>query len=591
MRHFLKRYAAGMLAASMAVLSLGISPAYASYSDFEEITSHVSLSVPQSLAVTRPSQDTATTAESYYITGTSDPDQELTMNGQPVSGRGMFGSFGVYVALEEGENVFTFKNGQESESITITRGGSAEVATTDTLTQATPIYDVAVRSGDTITFTCVAPSGASVEVEFGGKTVSMKQNVAASDGVPARFTGEMKAPSVSGTQNMGQVTYIMTYRGKTTSYTSAGSLFVAGEEETLLVQMKDTSSSIFTEESFQSDFMATAKKGAVDYVAEIGESMYRLGMGGWVSKEVVQPLTQNTGYQNKVSDVSFSSDEKGESFVLSGTGSPVFTAYQTDEKLVIRFFHTSGISSIPVQGSSLFSDISVKSSEGATELQFTLAGNRQLWGYVVEYDGEGNTLIYCKYAPKLAGGDQPLAGITVALDPGHGGTDSGALGIASTSGPMEKSINYDTALAVQKRLEKLGATVVLTRSGDETQSLSDRMWVSQEQKADFFISLHCNSTAAGVNGLKPEGVEVYYYEDISASFAATVLDQIISQTGRQSRGAKYSNFKVTLNTYSPALLIEMGFLTNPSEYDELCSRQGIFEMANAIGDSIIAYLS
>ena len=66
---------------------------------------------------------------------------------------------------------------------------------------------------------------------------------------------------------------------------------------------------------------------------------------------------------------------------------------------------------------------------------------------------------------------------------------------------------------------------------------------------------------------------------------------MVENTGRASRGAKYSNFKVTLQTLAPSVLVEMGFLTNPAEYDDLCSRRGIFNMANAIGDGLIRYLS
>lgn len=57
--------------------------------------------------------------------------------------------------------------------------------------------------------------------------------------------------------------------------------------------------------------------------------------------------------------------------------------------------------------------------------------------------------------------------------------------------------------------------------------------------------------------------------------------------GRQARGAKFSNYRVTLNTFCPSILVEMGFVTNPIEYDNMTSREGIFELANAIGDSII----
>ena len=69
-----------------------------------------------------------------------------------------------------------------------------------------------------------------------------------------------------------------------------------------------------------------------------------------------------------------------------------------------------------------------------------------------------------------------------------------------------------------------------------------------------------------------------------------LLEKVVAQTGRTARWARYSNYKVTLNSYAPSVLLEMGFLQNPAEYDEMCSRRGIFNTANAIADSILARL-
>jgi N-acetylmuramoyl-L-alanine amidase len=69
------------------------------------------------------------------------------------------------------------------------------------------------------------------------------------------------------------------------------------------------------------------------------------------------------------------------------------------------------------------------------------------------------------------------------------------------------------------------------------------------------------------------------------------MSNLSAYTGRTNRGVKADYYRVTLNSYAPSVLIEMGFVTNPEEYDSLCSRNGIFQTANAIGDSIVSYLS
>lgn len=584
-----KRGLAAFLAA--AVFFSCAPAARADYDDFEAITAHVSLPVSRQLSVTRPTDTAVTSEDHYYLTGASDPEQALTINGEPVSGRGALGSWGAWVSLAAGENTFILQNGGEEQSVAVIRSSDLPVQTTSVLTGQTPAYDAAVSAGEEAVFSCVAPAGAEVTAHIAGETVALRQKAqAAVKGVPAAFTGQWTVPDGTGVQNLGPVEYTLSYEGNTVSYISDGSLYAVGSGERLLVQMKDTSSTVFKENSTASSFVATAKAGAVDYVRQIEGNMYQLGMGGWVLQQNAQPLPDTSGYLNRVSDNWFESDEREERFIFSGTGRPLFSAYQDEQRLHIRFFHTSGIEEVSAQGSGLFDRVRVSEADGNTTLDFMLSPGQTLWGYVVEYDENGNTIVACKYRPQLSRGAQPLSGITVAVDAGHGGNDTGALGIAAAEGPVEKDITLATALALEKRLQSLGAAVVMTRREDTALSLSDRQYIAQQEKADFFIALHCNAPAAGTNGLKPNGVEVYYYEDISAVFANTLLERITAETGRNARWSRYSNFKVTLNSYAPSVLLEMGFLQNPAEYDDLCSRRGIFNIVNAVADSILAVL-
>ena len=150
------------------------------------------------------------------------------------------------------------------------------------------------------------------------------------------------------------------------------------------------------------------------------------------------------------------------------------------------------------------------------------------------------------------------------------------------------------SLAVEKRLESLGATVIMTVptdfSNERKVELTDRYQIALDSHADFFVSLHCNSVGGTANDLKPNGTEIYYYENDSKTFADVLLNNLINYTGRTSRGTIYSNYYVTRNTQCPSLLVEMGFVTNPVEYDNMRSGSHIFKTANAVGDSILDYL-
>lgn len=552
------------------------------YDDFNDITSHINLSTTQKLSFTRPGDDITITSSSYFLAGTSSPYSDLTLNGEVLDNRGSNGAWGKFVALEAGENTFTIQQDGAYEQITITRQSSTTAATTKVISSLFPTTDVAYLEGETITLTCVAPSGSNVTARVGSRTIQMEQKVATSqNNVPATYTGKVTAGSVDGTESIGKVTYTL---NNNTTYTSVGQVYIGSGR--LMVEVTDPSATIFDRAGTDGNFLATAKQGAVDVVTETNDEMYHLRMGGWILKRSTQPLQQNPIYLHSPSDIYMNQANKGERFVLEGVGSPLAAAAQTATGLQIQLYNTSYSGSIPVGQSSLFNSAYATQEGNDLVLTFDLAGGQELWGYLVEYV-DGNTIIYCKYKPQLHSGSRPLEGMTIMLDPGHGAIDSGAIGVTGTQYAMEKHINLDTALAVQKRLVGLGANVEMIRVDDSINpTLNQRLQMTQDVDADLFIALHCNSSGYAVDANKPNGTEVYYYEEISKTLATALASNVSSQTGRNNRGARYSNFKVTLNSYAPSVLVELGFLTNPSEYDNLCNKRNIYRTANAVADSI-----
>ena len=161
-------------------------------------------------------------------------------------------------------------------------------------------------------------------------------------------------------------------------------------------------------------------------------------------------------------------------------------------------------------------------------------------------------------------------------------------------GPNEKEITFVTSMVVKNRLESLGATV-LTTVDDSIDDLSkaelnDRNIFASYNKADLFLSFHCNSIATTSDGGNASGTEIYYHEASSKRLADLVQQNITSYTGRKDRGVKYSTYYVTRNTSCPSMLIELGFLTNPQEFDAMRSPEQIYQTANAVGDAVVAWV-
>ncbi len=585
----LKRTAAALCAAGLLFTTYPALTA-AAYDDFEEITSHVDLAVPQTLDITKPDKDITTSAAHYYIMGNSDPNQDLYLNGQLITTRGSQGSFGVYVDLAYGRNLVEFSQGNQTEQVIITRSDSAQVVSTTTVaSRMFPTYDTAFFAGDTVRLSCVAPAGGSVTATVNGASVRLSQAAAAMTGVPATFYADIVMPEADGTVSLGNVVYTLTYNGKTTQYTSAGELFTSGTGSPLLVQVTQVSSLIINDA--KNAYITTGKLGAMDEVVDMNDDQYRLSSGGWISRANVRPLAGYSNYHNQISAATFTTEDRGERFVLTGTSNPIAITWQSSEKLYVELNNTSGLASLSVEGSRLFTDASVTQKGNNTVIELYLSPSAALWGYAVEYD-QGVTSIYCKYRPTLSGdASRPLQGIVVALDAGHGTKDPGALGMSQLKGPTESDITYATTVAVKKRLESLGATVIFPEPPDLNSRFNERMQPGLDAKADLFISLHCNSIVENANGLTPNGIEIYYYEAIGKPLGSALIGPMTSYTGRNSRGVKYYEFRVTLNSYAPSVLVEMGFMTNPVEYDDMCSKTGIFRMANAVGDGVISFLS
>lgn len=189
-----------------------------------------------------------------------------------------------------------------------------------------------------------------------------------------------------------------------------------------------------------------------------------------------------------------------------------------------------------------------------------------------------------------------LKGRKITIDPGHGGSDSGAIG---PSGIMEKDITLRISMELKKILESEGANVCMTRTTDtevsprkahatDIEELQARCDIANRHNSDIFISIHMDSftkpTAHGTTGY-------YYSGGSSASYrlADSIRSALIDQIKTESRGTQTCEFYVVRHTDMPATLIEVAFISNPKEEKLLNSSDGIKKAALGIADGISDY--
>lgn len=191
---------------------------------------------------------------------------------------------------------------------------------------------------------------------------------------------------------------------------------------------------------------------------------------------------------------------------------------------------------------------------------------------------------------------KPLVSKIIAIDPGHGGYDPGAI----WGDIYEKDINLHLAKKLLKYLEDTGAKVILTRDGDYNHAiiglhgreakrydLNQRLKLIDSHKADLVISIHVNS----IRKRSYEGAETFYHPKSQDGklLALAIQQELRTIPGMKKRIAKISNCYMLSNTKAPAVLVEVGFLSNPHERERLQDPKYQDVLAQKIAAGVIKY--
>jgi N-acetylmuramoyl-L-alanine amidase len=182
----------------------------------------------------------------------------------------------------------------------------------------------------------------------------------------------------------------------------------------------------------------------------------------------------------------------------------------------------------------------------------------------------------------------PRGRYLVAIDPGHGGPDPGAVGIG---GLRETDVVLDVSLQVARLLQARGVQVVMTRTSEVDVDLPPRVALANRSGATAFVSIHANALSMA----RPDvnGVETFYFEGSgpSSRLAASLQGRMMAvSSGSPNRGAKPGRFFVIRRAVMPAALVEMGFVTGEIDAPRLANANFRRSMALAIAAGILDYL-
>lgn len=540
------------------------------------------------------------------LVGRADTRYPLYLDGQKLS-RTKSGLFSYYTTISSGENIFLFEQNGESYTHLLRFNNNRAASSLSSFSQMTvadvsPSGETWLAVGDTLKISCAAPAGSTVTATVGGTTVSLKTGTKASSVkyTKAIYSGEMTLPTLAGedeTTVLGTLTVTATLGDETVS-ARGGAIRQMGAHALVYAEVVNHYSylKISPTSSFYDDY-TPASAGMRDYITGLTDGYYRLSFGGYVAAENVKTVegielnhnkilavdvavngTDTVNNKNNFTDVSFTCLENVPVNAVASAGMITVTFYHTDATLL----------PLPnVTANPLVSHITAAATADDT-LAYTihLKTEYNVYGYDVLYEN-GKIIVRMNNPQRLSEDEaQPLAGKTIVVDAGHGGTDGGAPGCGKIN---EAALNLDIALHLQDKLTALGANVLMTRSDDSTHSLEERMEFLNSAHPDLAISVHQNSLASSSNTQKARGYLGLYCTEAGKLLAKTVSATVSDELNRYERPFAYQKLAVARNHRFPSTLCEMCFISNTEEYEWSITPGNTERSAAALADGILAY--
>ncbi len=206
-------------------------------------------------------------------------------------------------------------------------------------------------------------------------------------------------------------------------------------------------------------------------------------------------------------------------------------------------------------------DLVIYNVDGYPENKFelTIKPTGKLAGYKSYFNTTNELVIEVRNFPKIDK-NKPLKGVSITVDPGHGGDEYGAIGCL---GDKEKDVNLAISLKLKEYLIKSGAKVFMIREDDRFVGLYDRVKLSQDNNSDIFISVHNNALPDNLAHLKSSGSSIYYFYPESQELATKLLKALTSDLPMLNDRVRQASFAVIRNTESQSVLVEFGYLINP----------------------------
>ncbi|MEH1796651.1 N-acetylmuramoyl-L-alanine amidase [Nostoc sp.] len=570
------------------------------------LTSSIALAEP-SLVVVFPQTNYQTTSQKIFFLGTAPPDGQVSINGKPIT-RSKAGHFSPSFPLQLGENLFTVRRQNQELKIKVIR-----LSTSPELPEGvafakdslTPAADIARLPGEVICFSAlaklpegVAPSKANVSVNLPNQTIALSpqpqqaqlpSNLAILTGQNQPYAqssvGNYKGcTTVATAADLGKPQFQLTLNGKTITQPGTGKIQILSRAELPVSEVTVESGVARTGPSTDYSRLTPLPKGTRATVTGREGEWLRLDYGAWINSQETRILPGAIPPQTIIRSVGYR-QLPGATEIFFPLQVPVpVSVQQSEQALALTLYNTTAQTDIiRLDADPLISRLDWQ-QEAPEQVKYTFNLKKaQQWGYKLRYDG--TTLVLAlRHPPKIGNTRRrPLANLKIVLDPGHGGKESGASG---PTGYLEKDVNLVVSKLLRDDLVKRGATVVMTREDDRELSLAERQAIISKEEPAIAISIHHNSLPDDGDAEKIKGFAAFWYQPQAHNLAMFLQNYVVKKLGKPSYGVFWDNLALTRPTAAPSVLLELGFMSNPDEFEQIVNPEEQKKMADAIAQGI-----
>ncbi|EAZ93619.1 N-acetylmuramoyl-L-alanine amidase [Crocosphaera chwakensis] len=558
----------------------------------------------QALYLAYPPQNHKTTSDKIFLIGTASPQGKITVNGQTIQ-RSNQGHFAPSFPLKLGVNRFVIRHNNKTINVTVTRnsitpnipqsGGFAD-------NSLIPKQSISALPNTPVCFSAIASPNAQVSVNIANQTiplfpqpdlVELPANSAiltdSNEPIINSITQYQGCTKFNTIGNLGTPNFQLKLNNKTIAQRGEGSVNIINPDQLKIVEIVVDAGVTRTGPSTNHSRLTPLPKGTI--VSVIGQEgdWLKLDYGAWIKENETRTLPNLSSAKATIRSAKFDKNNEETKITFPLTLPVPVSINQMGNKVTLTLYNTTAETDTirleydPLVKSFYWQQVSPDKIEYYLELN-----PDQQWGYDLNYEGT-NLVFTLRHPPKIESqNSQPLKNIKILLDPGHGGDEWGAKG---PNGYPEKSVNLVVSTLLKQELLKRGATVYMTRETDKDVSLQDRVTMINKVKPDIALSVHYNALPDNGDAINTAGIGMFWYHPQAEDLSKFLHDYLVEKANRPSYGVFWNNLALTRPHITPSVLLELGFMINPTEFEWITDAQQQKNLAATLANGITEWFN